>query len=83
MMWHIAVVIREFTQKFKDHSQAISMAEENVKVNLVLALNQDTLSHLDAYVTMCSSNKIAHLETIQEKNMPHPIHLDAGVFEEG
>ena len=42
------------------------MAEEDAKVDLVPALNQDTLTHLDAYVTMRDGNEIAHLRTIQE-----------------
>ena len=43
------------------------MAEEDAKVHLVLVLNQDTLAHLDAYVTMCGSDKMTHLETIQDQ----------------
>ena len=43
------------------------MAEEDAKVHLVLGLNQDTLSHQDAYVTMRGSDKMAHLETIQDR----------------
>ena len=43
------------------------MAEEDAKVHLVSALNQDTLARLDAYVTMCGGDKMAHLETIQDQ----------------
>ena len=43
------------------------MAKEDAKVHLVLALNQDTLSCLDAYVTMRGSDRMAHLETIQDR----------------
>ena len=42
------------------------MAEEDAKVHLVLALNQDTLTHLDAYITMHGGDKMACLETIQD-----------------
>ena len=43
------------------------MAEENAKGHLVSMLKQDTLSYLDAYVTMQGSEKIAHLDTIQDR----------------
>ena len=43
------------------------MAEEEAKVHLVLALNQDTLTHLDIYVTMHGGDKMARLETIQDR----------------
>ena len=43
------------------------MAEEDAKVHLVSALNQDTFAHLDAYVTMCGGDKMAHLETVQDR----------------
>ena len=43
------------------------MAEEDTKVHLVLALNQDTLTRLDAYVTMHGGDKMAHLETVQDR----------------
>ena len=41
------------------------MAEEDTKVHLVSALNQDTLAHLDAYVNMRGGDKMARLETVQ------------------
>ena len=43
------------------------MAKENAKVHLVLALNQDTLSHLDVYISMHVGDKMAHLETVQDR----------------
>ena len=43
------------------------MPEEDAKVHLVLMLNQDTLTCLDAYITMCGSDEMAHLETIQDR----------------
>ena len=43
------------------------MAKEYTKVHLVLALNQDTLTRLDTYVTMHGGDKMAHLETIQDR----------------
>ena len=42
------------------------MAEENAKFHLVLALNQDTLTYLDTYVTMHGGDKMARLETVQD-----------------
>ena len=43
------------------------MAEEDIKVHLVLVLKQDTLRHLDMYITMHGSEKMACLKTIQER----------------
>ena len=43
------------------------MAKEDAKVQLVSMLNQDTLTCLDAYVTMCGGDEMAHLETIQAR----------------
>ena len=43
------------------------MAEDNAKVHLVSALNQDTLTHLNAYVTMHGGDKMSRLETIQDQ----------------
>ena len=43
------------------------MAEEDAKVHLVSALNQDTLTRLDAYVTMRGGDKMARLETVQDR----------------
>ena len=42
------------------------MAKEDAKAHLVLALNQDTLTYLDVYVTMHGGDEMAHLETIQD-----------------
>ena len=43
------------------------MAKENAKVHLVSVLNQDTLIHLGAYITMRGGDKMAHLETVQNQ----------------
>ena len=43
------------------------MAEEDAKVHLVSALNQDTLSCLDTYVTVRGGDEMAHLETVQDR----------------
>ena len=43
------------------------MAKEVVKAYLVLVLNQETLNHLDACFTMHGGDKMAHLETIQDR----------------
>ena len=61
------MVTIEFAQEFEQYAQDASMAKEDTKVHLVLALNQDTLTHLDAYITMYGDDKMAHLETIQER----------------
>ena len=43
------------------------MAEEDAKICLVLALNQDTLTRLDAYVPMHGGDDMAYLQTIQDQ----------------
>ena len=43
------------------------MAEGDAKVHLVSVLNQHTLSCLDAYITMHGGDKMAHLETVQDR----------------
>ena len=40
------------------------MENKDLKVHLVSILNQDTLSHLDTYITTCGGGEIAHLETV-------------------
>ena len=59
--------MREFAGEFEWHTQDVRMAKEDAKVYLVFALNQDTLSHLDAYINMHGSNEMAHPETIQDR----------------
>ena len=49
-MWQEGMAMREFTEKFERHTQDAGMAKEDAKFHLALALHQDTLSHLDAYV---------------------------------
>ena len=66
-MQQVGTVIREVTQEFEWHAQDAGIAEEEVKFHLVLVLNQKTLSHLDAYITMCSGDKMACLETVQDR----------------
>ena len=43
------------------------MTEEDAKVQIILALNQDILSHLDRYITMQDGDEMAHLESVQYK----------------
>ena len=43
------------------------MAKEDTKVHLVSALNQDTLTCLDVYITMRGGDEMAHLEIIQDR----------------
>ena len=63
----MGIATKEFAQEFKQHAQEAGMAKEYAKVHLVLALNQDTLSCLDVYITMHCGNEMAHLETIQDR----------------
>ena len=58
---------REFAQEFQQHAQDVGMAEKDAKVHLASALNQDTLTHLDTYVTMRGGDKMACLETVQDR----------------
>ena len=65
-MWQAGTVAREFAREFERHTQDVGMAEENAKVYLVSALNQETLDCLDAYVTICGGDKMACLETVRD-----------------
>ena len=67
MMHQAGMATREFTQEFKRCDQDASMAKEDANVHLVLELKQDTLSCLDAYITICGGDKMAHLETVQDQ----------------
>ena len=42
------------------------MPEEDAKVHLVSGLNQNTLTHLDAYINICGGEKMAYLEIVQD-----------------
>ena len=66
-MHQAGTVTREFAREFEQHSQDSGMDKQDAKVHLVSALNQDTLTHLDTYITMRGGNKMAHLETIQDQ----------------
>ena len=66
-MWQAGTAAREFAREFERHAWDVGMAKEVAKVPLVLALNQDTLAHLDAYVTMRRGDEMAHLETVQDR----------------
>ena len=57
---------REFAWEFEQRARDVGMAEEDAKFHLVLALNQDSLACLDAYVTMHGGDKMARLETVQD-----------------
>ena len=58
---------REFAREFERRARDAGMAEEDAKVHLVSALNQDTLARLDAYITMRGGDEMARLETIQDR----------------
>ena len=66
-MRQAGMAAREFAREFEWHARDAGMAEEDAKVHLVSALNQDTLARLDAYVTMRGGDKMARLETIQDR----------------
>ena len=58
---------REFAREFERCARDTGMAKEDAKVHLVSALNQDTLAHLDAYVTMRGGDEMSRLETVQDR----------------
>ena len=64
-MQQAGMAAREFAREFERHARDAGMAEEDAKVYLVLALNQNTLARLDVYVTMHGGDEMAHLETGQ------------------
>ena len=66
-MWQSGTAAREFAREFVRRARDAGIAKEDAKVHLVLALNQDTLAHLDAYVTMRGGDEMARLETIQDR----------------
>ena len=65
-MLQAGTAMKEFAQEFERCAWDMGIAEEDTKVHLVSALNQDTLTYLDAYITICGSDEIACLETIQD-----------------
>ena len=72
MMCQAGMATRDFAWEFEQRARDAGMAKEDAKVLLVLALNQDTLTHLDAYITMCGGDQMARLETIQDWLHPVP-----------
>ena len=80
-MRQAGTVAREFAREFERHAWDVGMAEEDAKVHLVSALNQDTLACLDAYVTMHGGDKMACLENHPGQIAPHPLCLNAGILE--
>ena len=71
-MHQAGTVTREFTREFKRHARDAGMAKEDAKVHLVSALNQDTLTCLDTYITMHGVDKMAHLEPVQDRLLHIP-----------
>ena len=65
-MHQAGIKMREFACEFEWHTQDVGTTEEDAKIHLVLVLDQDTLIHLDIYITMCCGDEMAHLETIQD-----------------
>ena len=66
-MHQVGTVTREFAREFEQCTRDVGMAEEDAKVHLFAALNQDTLTHLDAYITMRGGDEMARLETIKDQ----------------
>ena len=58
-----------FAHKFEHCAHNMEMGAEASKVHLVVALNEDTLRNLDAYVTLQGGEEMEHLET-----MPNRLH---------
>ena len=58
---------REFASEFERRARDAGMAEEDTKVHLVSALNQDTHARLDTYVTMRGGDEMARRETVQDR----------------
>ena len=58
--------MRKFAQKFEWCARDSGIVKEDAMVYLVLVLNQDILSCLDAYVTMCGGDEMDCLETVQD-----------------
>ena len=67
IMGQAGTAMREFAWEFERCAQDVGMAKEDAQVHLILALNQDTLIHLEVYITMCGGDKMARLETIQDR----------------
>ena len=66
-MRQAGTVPRGFAREFERGAWDVGMAEEDAKVHLVSVLNQDTLAHLDTYVTMRGGDEMARLETVQDR----------------
>ena len=84
-MQQVGMAIRKFTWELEQCTLDAGMTQENTKVHLVSALNQDTLSHLDdiCHHTVRDGDKMAHLETIQDRLHQAPYHPDVGVSKVG
>ena len=65
-MWQIGIAMRSLPGSLSGAPKMQELPRRMPKVHLVLVLNQDTLNHPDAYVTMHGGNEMAHLETIQD-----------------
>ena len=53
-----------FIREFEFHTQDVEMGVEASKVHLMVALNEDTLHNLDAYVILQGGKEMLHLETM-------------------
>ena len=65
-MCQVSTTTREFTWEFKQHAQDLGVGKNDAKVYFISALNQDTLSCLNMYVTMGGGNEKAYLESVQD-----------------
>ena len=58
---------RGFTREFERHACNAEMGAEASKVHLMVALNEDTLWNLDAYIPLQGSEEMACLETMPDR----------------
>ena len=58
---------RDFARKFEQRARDAEMGVEASKVRLIVALNEDTLQNLDAYVTLQGREEMVHLETTPDR----------------
>ena len=56
-----------FACEFEHRAHNAEMGAEASKVHLVVALNEDTLRNLDAFVTLQGGKEMVHLETMSDR----------------
>ena len=58
---------RDFAREFESRARDAEMGAEVSKVHLIVALSEDTLRNLDAYVTLQGGEEMARLETMPDR----------------